>query len=194
MNGVATGQADSPVIRKARMTDIAPLLELINGYADMGIMLPRSEVELAEGIRDFTVAACAGRLVACGALHFYSPATAEVRSLAVHPLWKSHGVGRRLVEALEQEAVEHGLGFVFAFTYVPGFFQKLGFVEVDRAELPSKVWKDCLRCPKFQCCDELAMVKYLHEKDIVAQAIRRETAVERSDPESTFIHLPVLKH
>jgi amino-acid N-acetyltransferase len=134
---------------------------LINGYASQGIMLPRTELELAENIRDFTVATVDGALAGCGALHFYGVKTAEVRSLAVHPDWKKHGVGAKLVRALEAEAAVHGIRVLFAFTYVADFFRKLDFVEVDRRLLPSKVWKDCLRCPKLQCCDEIAMQKLL---------------------------------
>jgi amino-acid N-acetyltransferase len=70
-------------------------------------------------------------------------------------------VGRELVQTLENEARENGLYTLFAFTYVPGFFGKLGFEEVDRAELPLKAWKDCMRCPKFHACDEIAMLKKL---------------------------------
>ncbi len=153
---------NAPVeIRMARMSDVRALLDLINGYAAEAIMLPRTEFELAENIRDFTVAAVGGDVVGCAALHFYSPATAEVRSLAVAPQWKGHSVGRLLVESLEKEARNYGLASLFAFTYVPAFFSKLGFVEVERGELPLKAWKDCLRCPKFQCCDEIAMIKRL---------------------------------
>ena len=147
--------------RKARMSDVPALLSLINGYAAKGIMLPRTEFEMSENIRDFTVVACDAELVACGALHFYSPATAEVRSVAVRDGMQGRGVGKLLVDALDAEARGFGLESVFAFTYVPGFFHKLGYVEVDRGELPLKAWKDCLRCPKFQCCDEIAMVKKL---------------------------------
>ena len=148
-------------VRKALMTDIHPLLDLINGYAEKGIMLPRTEFEMSENIRDFTIAYAGEQMVGCGALHFYSPTSAEVRSLAVLPTVKSRGIGRALVEALESEARRFGLHSIFAFTYAAGFFRKLGFVEVERGELPLKAWKDCLRCPKFDCCDEIAMVKYL---------------------------------
>ena len=115
---------------------------------------------MSENIRDFLLAFDGDRLVGCGALHFYSPTSGEIRSLAVDPKSKSRGVGRALVEALEEEARECGLQSIFAFTYVDRFFEKLGFVEVERGELPLKAWKDCLRCPKFQSCDETAMVKY----------------------------------
>ena len=148
-------------IRAASMRDIPALLTLINDYAAKGIMLPRTEFEMAENIRDFVIALAGPHVVACGALHFYSPAVAEIRSLAVHPDWKHHGLGRQIVQSLEKEAVEHNLVSLFAFTYVDGFFKKLGYDVVDRGELPLKAWKDCLRCPKFTACDEIAMLKRL---------------------------------
>jgi amino-acid N-acetyltransferase len=147
--------------RKAGMRDIPNILALIDSYAAKGIMLPRTEFEMSENIRDFSVAYDGEVLAGCGALHFYTPTSAEVRSLAVLPEMKQHGVGRALVEALEQEARDNDLESIFAFTYVPGFFQKLGFSEVERGELPLKAWKDCLRCPKFQNCDEIAVLKRL---------------------------------
>jgi len=159
---------NSLVVRKARMADIQNLLRLINNYAASGTMLPRTEFEMSENIRDFTVAYADSQLLGCGALHFYTPTSAEVRSLAVDPELKTQGIGRRIVEALELEAAENGLHALFAFTYVPGFFQRLGFHEVERGELPLKVWKDCLRCPKFQCCDEIAMLKALRPYPVLA--------------------------
>ena len=147
--------------RKAGMRDIPHILALINSYAAQGIMLPRTEFEMSENIRDFSVAYDGEALVGCGALHFYTPTSAEVRSLAVLPEMKQHGIGRAIVEALEQEALENGLESIFAFTYAPRFFGKLGFSEVERGELPLKAWKDCLRCPKFHNCDEIAVLKHL---------------------------------
>lgn len=153
------------LVRKALLTDVKPLLELINGYASQGIMLPRTEFELSENIRDFTVAVQGAQVVGCGALHFYGPGTGEIRSLAVLPDRVNLGVGKRIMEALESEAAAHGLHSLFAFTYVPGFFRKQDFLEVERQQLPSKVWKDCLRCPKLNCCDEVAMQKVLAPPD-----------------------------
>lgn len=146
-------------VRKARMHDIPGMLTLINAYARQGIMLPRTEFELSEGIRDFTVVVEGGSVAGCAALHFYGPSIAEIRSLAVAPSLKGCGAGRTLMESLETEAREFGLDALFAFTYVPGFFKKMGYLEVDRGELPLKAWKDCLRCPKFQACDEIAVLK-----------------------------------
>jgi amino-acid N-acetyltransferase len=176
--------ADHLTVRKATMSDIHALLKLINDYAANGIMLPRTEFEMSQNIRDFTAAFTGGQLVGCGALHFYTPTTAEVRSLAVDPALKTHGIGRRIVEILEQEAIENNLHAIFAFTYVPGFFEKMGFREVERGELPLKVWKDCLRCPKFECCDEIAMLKALRPHPVLGS---------RTGTESNLVQLPQLK-
>jgi amino-acid N-acetyltransferase len=153
-------------IRKARMQDISAMARLINSYANNGIMLPRNELDLAEGVRDFTVAEIGGDIVGCAALHFYTPIAGEVRSLAVAPEFKGAGVGRLMVESLEREARECDLATIFAFTYVPGFFSKLGFDTVDRSLLPLKAWKDCLSCPKFQNCDEIAVMKKLRDVEL----------------------------
>jgi amino-acid N-acetyltransferase len=148
-------------VRKASMQDIPALLELINGYAAKGIMLARTEFEMSENMRDFMVAYAGNQLVGCGALHFYSPTMGEVRSLAVAESHKTHGIGRMIVDSLVYEAKLYGLDAVFAFTYVPGFFARVGFNEVERGELPLKAWKDCLRCPKFHACDEIAVLRVL---------------------------------
>ena len=180
-------------VRKATMRDVPALLEMINSYAAKGIMLPRTEFEMAENIRDFLVAVNGSGIAGCGALHFYTPVAGEIRSVAVLPELKGSGIGSFLVTSLEAEARECELEMLFTFTYVPGFFNKVGFLEVDRSELPLKAWKDCMRCPKFQCCDEIAMVKYLEESDVALDAVRREIAAARSDPDSFLIQLPVLK-
>jgi amino-acid N-acetyltransferase len=148
-------------VRKASMQDIPALLELINGYAVKGIMLARTEFEMSENMRDFMVAYAGNQLVGCGALHFYSPTMGEVRSLAVAESHKTHGIGRMIVDSLVYEAKLYGLDAVFAFTYVSGFFARVGFYEVERGELPLKAWKDCLRCPKFHACDEIAVLRVL---------------------------------
>ena len=126
-------------------------------------------------------------MVGCGALHFYGPNTGEIRSLAVDSGSKNVGVGKRLMEALESEAAAHGLRSIFAFTYIPAFFSRLGFVEVERQRLPSKVWKDCLRCPKLQCCDEIAMQKSLN--GVEASAKPRG---EYAEPEPDSNGIPLL--
>ena len=171
-------------IRKAVMRDIAPILDLINGYAAKGVMLPRTEFEMSEAIRDFTVVMLGSHLVGCGALHFYSPALAEIRSLAVAEEAKTLGVGRRLVKALVQEAQEYELDAAFAFTYVTGFFEKVGFHVVERGVLPLKAWKDCVRCPKFQACDEIAVMRILRPERWNAQVW------QMAAPDDQLIQIP----
>jgi amino-acid N-acetyltransferase len=181
-------------IRKASMADVPELLRVINAYAARGIMLPRTEFEMAENLRDFTVVFAGGQLAGCGALHFYTPQMAEVRSLAVNEDFQGCGAGRKIVQALELEARDFGLAGVFAFTYIPRFFEKLGFREIDRGELPLKAWKDCLRCPKFSCCDETAVIKYFDPsgKGTTNTPIR---GVPTSSPESSseLVNLPQVR-
>ena len=179
-------------VRKACMSDIAPMLELINGNATGGTMLPRTEFEISECMRDFSIAESAGRLVGCGALHFYSPTTGEIRSLAVDESAKTHGVGRRLIETLIQEAFEYSLAAVFAFTYVPDFFRKMGFTEVERGALPLKAWKDCLRCPKFQDCDEIAMMRVLQPEHWALSSQKRGNMPSPSEGTENVL-LPILQ-
>src|SRR5579862_7572717 len=181
-----TASAKGIEVRKASMQDIPALLELINGYAAKGIMLPRTEFEMSENMRDFMVAYAGNQLVGCGALHFYSPTMGEVRSLAVAESHKTHGIGRMLVDSLVYEAKLYGLDAVFAFTYVPGFFAKVGFHEVERGELPLKAWKDCLRCPKFERCDEIAVMRALRPH-------RMPTKVVGVDENGLVVLLPTVR-
>jgi amino-acid N-acetyltransferase len=157
----AAREGPALAVRKAVMGDVPQLLRLINSYAGQGIMLPRTEFEMAENLRDFTVVTADGALAGCGALHLYTPTSGEIRSLAVAGEFQKCGAGRRLIAALEAEARALGLENVFAFTYIPAFFEKLAYKEIERGELPLKAWKDCLRCPKFQCCDETAVIKWV---------------------------------
>lgn len=177
-------------IRKAVMHDIPPILGLINGYAARGIMLPRTEFEMSEAIRDFSVITRGPELLGCGALHFYSPTMGEIRSLAVHESAKTHGVGRRIVEALVSEAQQYELDSVFAFTYVDEFFRKVGFHVVERGVLPLKAWKDCLRCPKFQACDEIAVLRILRPEQWDA-AYPQLWASASASPDDQLIQIPI---
>lgn len=179
-------------IRKAGMQDIPALLQLINGYAAKGIMLSRTEFELSENMRDFMVAYDGNTLAGCGALHFYSPTIGEVRSLAVAESHKKHGIGRMIVDALVYEAKLYGLDAVFAFTYVEEFFAKAGFHVVERGELPLKAWKDCLRCPKFQACDEIAVIRILRPQRW--EQNRHLPPVLGVEEDGSVVLLPILRN
>lgn len=147
------------MIRKARMSDVKGIHQLISDYARKGDMLPRSLADIYENLRDYFVfEEDDGELVGSGAIHIMWEDLAEVRSLAVREGKMNRGIGTRLVESCISEAIVLGIGRVFALTYKPGFFEKLGFRIVDKAELPQKIWTDCLKCSKFPDCDEVALV------------------------------------
>lgn len=145
--------------RNAVLPDVDRIYAIIQPYADAAVLLPRSRAELSENIRDFVVAEDGGEIVGCGALHLYGVHLAEIRSIAVAAESKGRGAGRALVEALADEALRHSVTCVCLFTRTPSFFAHLGFEIASRAELPDKIYKDCVCCPKLRDCDEIAMVK-----------------------------------
>jgi amino-acid N-acetyltransferase len=145
-------------LRKARIADVPEMQQLINYFADRGELLPRSLSQLYENVRDFFVVEHDGRIVGTCALHVAWCDLAEVKSLAVDPDFQGQGIGKQLVQACLAEARELGVARVFALTYKPAFFYKLGFKEVDKSELPHKVWSDCINCVKFPDCGEIAVI------------------------------------
>ena len=150
-------------VERAKIPDIPQIHQLINDYASEGEMLARPLSELYEDIRDFLVIREGERVVACGALHVSWSDLAEIRSVAVAGDMKGRGLGASLVDACLKEAAELGIKTVFCFTYQPDFFKRFNFVDVDKMELPRKVWTDCFRCPKFPNCDEAALIYYAPE-------------------------------
>lgn len=147
------------MIRKARMGDVKAIQKLVAEYAKKGDMLPRSLSEIYENLRDYFVfTEDGGEVVGSAAIHIMWEDLAEVRSVAVREDRKRRGVGTRLVEACISEAIVLGITRVFALTYRPEFFEKLGFFRVDKSELPQKIWTDCLKCSKFPDCDEVALL------------------------------------
>lgn len=151
-------------VRPAVVADAKPILTLVNELAVRQVMLPRSPASVIENIRDFFIAEVDGKLAGCGALAVTWTDIAEIRSLAVHPDQQKNGVGRTLVEALVIDAQRLGVPRLFAFTYVPGFFSKVGFTVCQHEDLPHKVFNDCMHCPKFLACDEIAMTRVLDSK------------------------------
>lgn len=151
-------------IRKALLTDVGDIFSVINHYAAMERMLPKTQFQLYETLRDYSVAAGnsgADGLLGCGALHFYWENLAEIRAVAVRPECTRRGVGTGLVERLLKEAGDFGIQQVFVFTYEPKFFSRFGFAQVEHSAMPLKVYNECFHCSKFNRCDELAMVLHL---------------------------------
>ncbi len=149
------------MIRKARIADITQIQKLINAFAMQDLMLPRSLNELYENIRDFWVAEERGRVIGCSGLHISWDELAEIKSLAVAENRQGKGIGIGLATACLSEAAELGAKKVFALTYKPDFFKKLGFKKVSHAKLPHKIWAECINCCKFPDCREIALLKTL---------------------------------
>ena len=145
-------------IRPATHADIDTIVGMIAHYAGQGIMLPRSHSAMAESLTNYIVADIDGQVIGCGGLEQYSSSTAEIFGLATSPNRPVRGTGRAIVKALIAKARSSNIAHLFALTLAPAFFQKMGFRTVKHTNLPMKVWKDCVSCPKFDNCDEIAMV------------------------------------
>ncbi len=155
---------------------------LINYYAEQRIMLPRPIVDLYENVWEFTVAEDNGVILGCGALKVYSAELAELRSLCVAPGINGRGLGRTLTEHVLDEGEHFGLKTVFALTTSPGFFEKMGFREVPRERFPTKVWRDCLQCPRYYNCEEKAMMVDLDTRRAAKQQASAEPAEVSASP------------
>jgi len=150
------------ITRKAGLRDVGEMFRIVNFYAAQQQMLPKTHLQLYENLRDFSVVEDAsGLILACGALHIYWENLAEIRAIAVTEGMNRNGIGTLLAERLIDEARELGIEQVFCFTYVPKFFNSLGFIQVEHSVLPLKVYNECFQCPKFNKCDEIAMVLQL---------------------------------
>ena len=157
------------MIRNAKINDIKAIHELLGHFSEQGVLLGRSLSSLYDQLRDFKVytieekkseeSAEQSEIIAgVGALHVCWENLAEVRSLAVAENFQGQGIGEKLTRSFLEEADMLGIGRVFTLTYQPDFFKKLGFRDIDKNELPHKVWSDCVQCPKFPDCNEEALI------------------------------------
>jgi amino-acid N-acetyltransferase len=148
-------------VEKAKIGDAAQMHKLINEFARRQEMLPRALSEIYENIRDYVVVREDDTVVGCVALHVSWADLAEIKSLAVADNYQSRRIGLALVNTCIEEARELGINTIFCLTYKPAFFEKCGFVPIDKSQLPRKVWGECYRCPKFPDCDEVPLIQYL---------------------------------
>lgn len=146
------------ILRKAKMGDVNQIRRLINGFANEGKMLPVSLNMLYERLRNFWVVERDGKVIGCAALKIVWKDLGEIRSVAISKKYQGKGYGKMLVKKILEEAEQIELKKVFTLTYVPEFFEKLGFEKIIKSKLPHKVWSDCINCPKFPRCDETAML------------------------------------
>jgi len=145
-------------IRPAKEHDVDRIVRIIAHYASQGLMLPRSHAAITIALADYLVADVDGNVIGCGGLDQYGNESAEIYGLATAPGNPHFGTGSAIVRALIEKARDEQISHVFAMTLAPGFFQKLGFRTVEHKDVPMKVWKDCVACPKYGNCDEIAMV------------------------------------
>ncbi len=176
------------MIRPATIHDVPRIQEIINSHAELGRMLFKSMAQLFEDLRDFAVYEDEdGRVVGCCGLTIIWADLAEVRSLAVDERQTGRGIGRKLVEWTVDEARRLQIRRVMSLTYEQRFFEKLGFEVVPKETLPLKVWSDCVRCPKRDGCDEIAMVRTLHDVPVVDN-------LPLATPTPRGASIPVLEH
>ena len=149
-------------IKKPDLRDIIDIQSVLEPYVKEGIILKRDDDEVATNIRSYTVVYDNKKPVGVGALHIFSPFLGEIRSLAVDKDYQGKGIGKLLVSTLLEEAKTLGLKEVLVLTYKKGFFEKLGFMEIEKEAIPDKkIWADCIKCKFFPNCNETALIKYL---------------------------------
>lgn len=147
------------IVEKAKIPDAQSIHTMVNEFAEKKEMLPRALSEIYEDLRDyFVIRDTNDKILACVAMHISWADLAEIRSLAVHEKSQFQGLGKMLVEACIKEAKALGIPTLFCLTYKPSFFEKCGFKQADKLELPRKVWSECFHCPKFPDCDEVALI------------------------------------
>lgn len=172
------------MIRNANIHDVPRISDIINSHAELGKMLFKSYAQLFENIRDFAVYEDGGQVLGCVAVSVIWADLAEVRSLAVDNSFRGRGIGKQLVQWCVDETRRLRIRKLMSLTYEKEFFEKFGFVVVEKDSLPLKVWSDCVRCPKNDHCDEIAMVLTLEDVE--------EPRLPHAVPTPRGVSIPVL--
>jgi amino-acid N-acetyltransferase len=148
-------------IRKAKISDVDAIFDMITMYAQKGILLPRTRESLYENLQVISVATIDDQVVGTASLHILGKDLAEIRSLVVAEEGKGKGMGKLLVQQIVEETRKLEIDKLISLTYQVQFFEKCGFQVIEKTEMPQKVWKDCINCHKFPDCDEIAMAIYV---------------------------------
>jgi len=145
---------------KAKLSDIPAMQALVVSEVKDGIILDRTEDEVATNIRSYVLAKDGDTLVGYTALHIHSRRLAEIRSLIVDEAYRGQRVGQRMIQFTLDEAKDIGVEEdVLVLTYLPQFFLKLNFKEINKEVIPEhKIWADCIKCIHFPICNEVALV------------------------------------
>jgi amino-acid N-acetyltransferase len=154
----------SDSLRKATVRDAKAIHRLLEAFAAKGLLLPRPLWDIYSHIREFHVWEEGGELVGVCGLHVIWEDLAELRSFCVLEEYQGSGIGRRMADVALEEGSVLGVRRVFVLTYLPSYFERIGFRRVDKSELPQKVWVDCIHCMKFPECDEIALILDLNSK------------------------------
>jgi len=145
---------------KAVLADIKRMQDIVFSEVKTGTVLERTEDEMATNIRSYTVVKSDDFIIGFVALHIHTPTLAEVRSLVVDPSFRGDGIGAELVRVVLDEAKSLGLKEVLSLTYAQEFFERLGFFEIPKENLPEhKIWADCIKCHHFPVCNEVSLIK-----------------------------------
>ncbi len=152
---------DKILVRKASVKDVPEISEIVNNYAQKGIMLLRPISRIYDNVRDYHIIEINGEIIGCGALHVMWYDLAEIRALALKDDFIGKGYGSQLIEKLTEEARSLEVEKIFVLTYRQELFKKIGFYEISKSELPHKIWSECVNCIHFPDCDEVALMKVL---------------------------------
>ena len=146
------------MLRGAHINDAEQMNKLVNHFAQKDLMLARPLSELYENIRDYYVYIENGSVVGCAALHIFWKDLAEIKSIAVEEDYQKRGIGKQLIQKCLEEGKVLGINRLFVLTYIPEFFERMGFKRVDKEFLPHKIWSECVKCNKFPDCDEVPLI------------------------------------
>jgi len=165
----AGGRRENSMIRNATIKDVKEIHTLLKHFAGKGLLLARSISSLYDQLRDFVVYVDeTDTILGVCAFHIIWEDLAEIRSLAVKEEAHGRGIGAQLVGNCLREAEHFGIRRVFVLTYQAGFFKKQGFADIDKKELPHKIWGDCVHCPMFPDCDEEALI-FIREPENITE-------------------------
>jgi len=146
-------------LKKAKLSDIPEMQKLVEKEIKEGVILKRSDDEVATNIRSYILVFRDKELVGYGALHIHSPSLSEIRSLIVKENARGLGIGKKIVEYCIEEAKELRVKEILTLTYIADFFKKLGFIEIDKEKIPEhKIWQDCIKCIHFPVCNEISLI------------------------------------
>ena len=148
--------------KKPTLDNIVEMQTLVASEVESGVILPRSNDEIATNIRSYFLAMDGNKIIGFVALHIHSMVLGELRSMIIHESYRGQNIGTKLVDNACLEGKNLGLKEVLALTYQKRFFERLGFVEIPKESIPEhKIWADCIKCKHFPVCNEVSLIKTL---------------------------------